>query len=340
MKGIRRLGMAALATLLLAGHAAAGPTLDRVRANGVVQCGVSEGLAGFSTPDASGNWTGIDVDFCRAVAAAALGDPAKVKYTPLSANQRFTVLQSGQLDLLSRNTTWTQSRDSTLGISFPGTLYYDGQGFMVKKSLGLKSARELDGATVCINAGTTTELNAADFFRTHKLKFTALTFEKSDETVAAYDAGRCDVYTTDQSGLYAQRIKLKNPDDHVILPEVISKEPLSPAVRHDDGQWFSIVRWTLFAMINAEELGVTSGNVDEMKAKSTNPDIRRLLGAEGKLGENLGLANDWAFNVVKRVGNYGEVFERNLGQATPLKIQRGLNALWSKGGIMYAPPIR
>jgi general L-amino acid transport system substrate-binding protein len=340
MRGIRKLGAAGLAAALVAGSAAAGPTLDRVRAKGHVQCGVSEGLPGFSNPDASGNWTGLDVDFCRAVAAAVLGDPGKVKYTPLSAKQRFTSLQSGELDILSRNTTWTQSRDAGLGINFAGTIYYDGQGFMVRKKLGLKSARELDGATVCINAGTTTELNAADYFRTHRMKFTAVTFEKSDETVAAYDAGRCDAYTTDQSGLYAQRVKLKAPDEHVILPEIISKEPLGPAVRQDDDQWFNIVRWTLFALVNAEELGVAAANVEDMKAKSTNPDVRRLLGVEGEMGKNLGLPNEWAYNIVKRVGNYGEVFDRNLGDRTPLKIARGLNQLWTKGGVMYAPPIR
>jgi general L-amino acid transport system substrate-binding protein len=340
MSGIRISGAVVLATLWLTGLVYAGPTLDRVRAKGFVQCGVSEGLAGFSNPDASGNWTGIDVDLCRAVAAAVLGDPGKVKYTPLSAKQRFTSLQSGELDLLSRNTTWTQSRDTSLGINFVGAVYYDGQGFMVRKKLGIKNARELDGATVCINAGTTTELNAADYFRTNRLKFTPVTYEKSDETVAAYDAGRCDVYTTDQSGLYAQRVKLKAPDEHTILPEIISKEPLGPAVRRDDDQWFNVVRWTLFALVNAEELELTSGNIDEMKSKSTNPDIRRLVGAEGDMGKNLGLSNDWAYNIVKRVGNYGEVFERNLGQGSPLKIARGLNQLWSKGGLMYAPPIR
>jgi general L-amino acid transport system substrate-binding protein len=338
--GLRAIGAAMLAVVMLSGLAVAGPTLDRVRAKGFVQCGVSEGLPGFSNPGASGDWNGIDVDFCRAVAAAVLGDAGKVKYTPLSAKQRFTSLQSGELDILSRNTTWTQSRDSALGLNFAGTVYYDGQGFMVRKKLGVKSARELNGATVCINAGTTTELNAADYFRTHRMQFTPVTFEKSDETVAAYDAGRCDVYSTDQSGLYAQRVKLKAPDDHMILPEIISKEPLGPAVRRDDDQWFNIVRWTLFAMVNAEELDVTSSNVDEMKAKSTNPDVRRLLGAEGEMGKNLGLSNDWAYNVVKRVGNYGEVFERNLGQGSQLKIARGLNQLWNKGGIMYAPPIR
>jgi general L-amino acid transport system substrate-binding protein len=318
----------------------AGPTLDGVRAKGFVRCGVSEGLPGFSSPDAAGNWKGIDVDLCRAVASAVLGDPQKVKFVPLTAKQRFTALQSGSLDVLSRNTTWTETRDTRLGLNFAGVIYYDGQGFMVRKDLGVKSARALDGATVCINAGTTTELNAADFFRARGMKFTPVTFEKSDEVVAAYDAGRCDVYTTDQSGLYAQRIKLKNPADHMILPEVISKEPLGPVVRQGDDEWFNIVRWTLFAMINAEELGVTSRNAAKLRATTANPAIRRLLGVEGKMGENLKLSNDWAYNIVRGVGNYGEVFARNLGPKTTLNITRGLNRLWSKGGIMYAPPIR
>lgn len=325
---------------VFAGTAAAGPTLDGVRAKGFVRCGVSEGLPGFSSPDAKGNWKGIDVDFCRAVASAILGDPTKVKFVPLTSKQRFTALQSGELDVLSRNTTWTQTRDTRLGLNFAGVIYYDGQGFMVRKDLGVKSARELDGATLCINAGTTTELNAADYFRSHGMTYTPVTFEKSDEVVAAYDAGRCDVYTTDQSGLYAQRIKLKQPNAHKILPEIISKEPLGPVVRQGDDEWFNIVRWTLFAMINAEELGVTKDNVEKMRASTKNPGIKRLLGVEGKMGENLKLSADWAFNVVRLVGNYGEVFQRNLGPGTSLNISRGLNRLWNKGGAMYAPPIR
>jgi general L-amino acid transport system substrate-binding protein len=323
-----------------AGAALAGPTLDGVRAKGFVRCGVSEGLPGFSSPDAKGNWKGIDVDFCRAVASAILGDPSKVKFVPLTSKQRFTALQSGELDVLSRNTTWTQTRDTRLGLNFAGVVYYDGQGFMVRKDLGVKSARELDGATLCINAGTTTELNAADYFRSHGMKYTPVTFEKSDEVVAAYDAGRCDVYTTDQSGLYAQRIKLKKPNAHMILPEIISKEPLGPVVRQGDDEWFNIVRWTLFAMINAEELGVTKDNVEKMRATTKNPGIKRLLGTEGKMGENLKLSADWAFNVVRLVGNYGEVFQRNLGPGTTLNISRGLNRLWNKGGVIYAPPVR
>ncbi len=330
----------AFSCAVVAAQALAGPTLDGVRAKGHVQCGVSGGLPGFSSPDAKGEWSGLDVDFCRAVAAAVLGDANKVKFTPLTAKQRFTVLQSGEIDVLSRNTTWTLTRDSALGLDFAGVIYHDGQGFMVRRDLGVKSTRELDGATLCINAGTTTELNAADYFRANRMRYTPVTFEKSDEVIAAYDAGRCDVYTTDQSGLYAQRIKLKNPGAHMILPEIISKEPLGPVVRQGDDEWFNIVRWTLFAMINAEELGVTSANVASHATTSVDPRIRRLLGVEGKMGAHLKLDAAWAARIIGQVGNYGEVFERNLGPRTTLGIARGLNRLWSKGGIMYAPPIR
>ncbi len=332
--------MMAIVCAFLGAPSLAGPTLDGVRAKGHVQCGVSQGLPGFSNPNDKGEWSGIDVDVCRAIAAAVLGDAKKVRFTPLSAKQRFTVLQSGEIDVLSRNTTWTLTRDSALGLNFAGVIYYDGQGFMVRKNLGVKSARELDGATVCINAGTTTELNAADYFRTHRMRYTPVTFEKSDEVIAAYDAGRCDVYTTDQSGIYAQRIKLKNPGDHVVLPEIISKEPLGPVVRQGDDEWFNIVRWSLFAMINAEELGVTSRNVARLARTTNNPQIRRLLGVEGKMGAHLKLDATWAARIIGQVGNYGEIFTRNLGPATTLKIARGINRLWSKGGIMYAPPIR
>jgi general L-amino acid transport system substrate-binding protein len=273
------------------------------------------------------------------VAAAVFGDSSKVKFTPLSAKERFTALQSGEVDVLSRNTTWTITRDTALGLNFAGVNYYDGQGFMVKKELGISSALELGGAAVCTNTGTTTELNVADYFRANNLEYEVVAFEKADEVVAAYDAGRCDVYTTDQSGLYAQRIKLQDPEAHIVLPEVISKEPLGPVVRHADDEWFDIVKWTLNCMINAEELGVTSENVDSM-ADNPNPEIKRLIGTEGDAGKNLGLSADWCKNIVKAVGNYGESFERNVGETTPLKISRGLNALWSKGGIMYAPPIR
>ena len=319
--------------------AASAGTLQDVKAKGFVQCGVSQGLPGFSNPDDKGNWTGIDVDLCRAVAAAIFGDANKVKFTPLSAKERFTALQSGEIDLLSRNTTWTATRDTALGLNFAGVNYYDGQGFMVRKSLGVTSAMQLNGAAVCTNTGTTTELNVADFFRSHKMQYEVVAFEKADEVVKAYDEGRCDVYTTDRSGLAAQRLKLKNPDEHIVLPEIISKEPLGPVVRQGDDQWFDLVKWTLFAMVNAEELGVTSKNVDEMK-KSNNPAIKRLLGVEGNFGENLGVSNNWAYNIIKQVGNYGESYDRNVGPKTPLGLARGLNALWNKGGIMYAPPIR
>jgi len=328
-----------LLALSTCGSALAGPTLDAVKQRGYLKCGVSQGLPGFSTPSQKGEWTGLDVDYCRALAAAVFGDAGKVRFTPLSAKERFTALQSGEIDILARNTTWTSSRDTELGFDFVGVSYYDGQGFMVRKELGLNSAKELDGATICANAGTTTELNVADYFRTHGMKYRPVVFEKSDETVAAYDAGRCDVYTTDKSGLYAQKVKLKDPAAHVILPEVISKEPLGPLVRQGDAQWFDIAKWTLFALIGAEELGLTSANVEQQRKTSQNPEVRRMLGVEGKLGQALGLPGDWAFQAVRQVGNYGEIFQRNLGGA-PLNIERGQNALWTQGGLMYAPPFR
>jgi general L-amino acid transport system substrate-binding protein len=338
-----RIRIAALAVLaaLVAQPAFAGPspTLEKVRKNGYLRCGVSEGLQGFSTPDSKGNWTGLDVDFCHAIAAAVFGDATKVRFTPASAKVRFTALQSGEYDVLSRNTTWTMSRDVQLGLEFAGTIYYDGQGFMVPKKLNIKSAKQLNGANICTNTGTTTELNLADYFRANNLKYTVIAFEREPEVVAAYDGGRCDAITTDQSGLYAERLTLKNPNDHVILPEIISKEPLGPAVNQNDPQWADIVRWTLFALINAEELGVNSKNVDQM-LKSANPEIRRLLGVEGAFGQSMGLPNDWAAKIIKQVGNYGEIFERNVGQGSALKIQRGQNALWTRGGLQYAPPVR
>ena len=318
---------------------ASAATLDDVKAKGFVQCGVSQGLAGFSNPDDKGNWTGLDVDLCRGVAAAVFGSGDKVKFTPLSAKERFTALQSGEVDILSRNTTWTMSRDTQLGLNFAGVNYYDGQGFMVRKELKVSSALELSGASICTNTGTTTELNVADYFRANKLDYEIVAFEKADEVVGAYDAGRCDVYTTDQSGLAAQRLKLTNPADHTVLPEIISKEPLGPVVRQGDDQWFNIVKWTHNAMLNAEELGVTQGNVGEMMG-SDNPAVKRLLGTEGAFGEKLGLGNDWAANIIKTVGNYGETFERNVGPETQLKLPRGVNSLWSKGGLQYAPPVR
>ncbi len=318
---------------------AADSTLEAVKKNGYLRCGVNTGLPGFSSADAKGNWTGLDVDVCKAVAAATLGDAGKVKFTPLTAKERLTALQSGEIDVLSRNTTWTLTRDTSLGIHFAAVTYYDGQGFMVSKGLGVKSARELNGAAVCILAGTTTELNLADYFRTRKMDYQPVVFDTADQTVKGFEAGRCDVLTSDQSQLYGLRIKLARPETAVVLPEVISKEPLGPAVRQGDDQWFNIVRWTLFAMINAEELGVTSENVDAMRS-SGNPEVKRLLGLEGIKGQGLDLSDGWAYNIVKQVGNYGEVFERNVGQGSPLKIERGLNALWSNGGIQYSPPIR
>jgi general L-amino acid transport system substrate-binding protein len=320
-------------------EASKSPTVERIKKNGFLRCGVNEGLTGFASPDAKGNWSGFDVDFCRALAAVILNDPSKVRYTPTSAKVRFTALQSGEFDILSRNTTWTMSRDVQLGLEFIGATYYDGQGFMVPKKLKVTSAKQLNGATVCTNTGTTTELNLADYFRANNLKYKIVAFEKNAEVLAAYDNGRCDAYTTDASGLYAERLKLKNPSDHVILPEIISKEPLGPAINHGDQPWGDVVRWTLFALINAEELGVTSKNVDQMM-KSGNPEIRRLLGVEGAFGESLGLSKDWAARAIRKVGNYGEIFERNLGQGSQLKIRRGVNAQWNKGGVLYAPPIR
>ena len=335
---------AALAALALTAPALAqkaepGPTLKAVTNKGFVQCGVSQGLPGFSNPDEKGNWTGFDVDVCRAVAAAIFNEPNKVKYTPLNAKERFTALQSGEIDLLSRNTTWTMSRDTALGMNFTGITYYDGQGFMVRKSLGVTSARQLSGASICTQTGTTTELNLADFFRSNDMPYEVVAFATIDEAVRAYDSGRCDSFTDDASGLYASRLKLTNAEEHIVLPEIISKEPLGPAVRHGDDQWFDIVKWTLYAMLNAEELGVTSKNADEMK-RSNDPQVKRLLGVEGSFGEAAGLANDWAYRVIQHVGNYGEVFERNVGKDSKLGIARGLNALWTKGGLHYAPPIR
>ena len=325
-----------LAITALFSTAATAGTLDDVKKAGVLKCGVSTGLAGFSSADKDGKWTGIDVDVCRAVAAAVLGDAKKVKFNPLTAKERFTALQSGEIDMLSRNTTWTLTRDASLGLNFAGVNYYDGQGFMVSKKLGVKSAKELDGAAVCIQAGTTTELNLADYFKSNNMKYKAITFDTSDQTIKGFEAGRCDMLTSDQSQLYALRIKLAKPDDAVVLPEVISKEPLGPVVRQGDDQWFNIVKWSLNAMINAEELGITKENSKKMK-DSKDPAIGRLMGGQG---EKLGLNDDWSFNIINQVGNYGEIFEANVGSGSPLKIERGLNALWSKGGIQYAPPIR
>jgi len=327
----------ALSTLPVA-HA--GATLDAVKAKGFVQCGVSTGLPGFSATNDKGQWTGLDVDVCRAVAAAVFGDASKVKFTPLTAKERFTALQSGEIDMLSRNTTWTLTRDTNLGLNFAGVNYYDGQGFMVHKSLGVKSATELDGAAICIQAGTTTELNLADYFRSKGMKYTPITYDTSDETVKGFEAGRCDVLTSDQSQLYALRIKLKDPNSAMVLPEIISKEPLGPVVRNGDDDWLKVVRWALFAMINAEEMGVTSKNVDEVRKTTKDPGKQRLLGLSGIKGQGLQIRDDWAYQIIKQVGNYAEAFERNVGQGSPLKIARGINALWKDGGIQYAPPIR
>ncbi|MCB1754665.1 MAG: amino acid ABC transporter substrate-binding protein [Gammaproteobacteria bacterium] len=339
MKQITKFALpAVVAAVAFTSSVHANETLDAVKKKGFIQCGVSQGLPGFSNPDDQGNWTGLDVDFCRAMAAAVFGDDTKVKYTPLSAKVRFTALTSGEIDVLPRNTTWTMSRDTDFG-EFIGVNYYDGQGFMVRKSLGVSSAKELDGAAVCTNTGTTTELNVADYFRANNLNYTVVAFEKADEVVAAYDAGRCDVYTTDRSGLAAQRTKMSKPDEHVVLPEIISKEPLGPLVRHGDYQWGDIARWTLNCQINAEEYGVTSANVAE-KAKSNDPNLQRMFGTEGDLGPKLGLAADFCVSVVAKVGNYGEMYDRNVGPDTPLQLERGANALWSQGGILYAPPMR
>ncbi|MGB2064196.1 General L-amino acid-binding periplasmic protein AapJ precursor [Marinomonas gallaica] len=332
------LSTAAIAATISTGAAAA--TLDDVKAKGFIQCGVSTGVPGFSNADSTGKWSGIDVDACRAVSAAIFGDADKVKYTPLSAKERFTALQSGEIDILSRNTTWTYTRDASLGLDFTTTNFYDGQGFMVRKDLGVEKAMELDGATVCTEQGTTTELNMADFFRKHSMDYVPVVVQKADEALSAYASGRCDVYTTDKSGLAAHRSKLSDPSAHMILPETISKEPLGPVVRHGDNQWKDIVTWTLFVQINAEEMGISSENVAKIKAESTDPGIRRLVGAEGKMGEALGLGSDWAYNIIAEVGNYGEVFERNVGPDTRVGLPRGVNNLWTEGGVLYAPPVR
>jgi general L-amino acid transport system substrate-binding protein len=313
-------------------------TLDAVRSKGYMQCGVNAGaLAGFSAPDSKGVWKGIDVDVCRAVAAAVFGDANKVRYTPLTAQQRFTALQSGEVDVLARNTTWTITRDTSLGLNFVGVNYYDGQGFMVHKKLNVKSAKQLNGATVCVQPGTTTELNLSDYFRANRMTFKPVVIEKLEEVLNAYFAGRCDVFTTDHSGLVSVRAsRAPNPADHIILPEIISKEPLGPAVRHGDDRWFDVVKWAMFAMLEAEEMGLTSKNIDQ-QASSQNPSIQRIVGATGDVGKMLGLDNKWAFNIIKQVGNYGESFDANL---KPLGFERGLNRLWNQGGLMYAPPIR
>jgi general L-amino acid transport system substrate-binding protein len=343
MKRYAHAVFAAVAVLVLGGTVFAGAAnaamLDTIKQRGSLNCGANGQLPGFGLPDAQGNWTGLDVDLCRAISAAIFNDASKVKFIPLTAKDRFTALQTGDVDVLIRNTTWTLLRDTQLGLNATGINYYDGQGFIVRKGLKVNSALELNDATICVQQGTTTELNLSDYFRANKMKLRSVTFATLDEAVRAYETDRCNAFTTDASGLYSVRLKLAKPDDHVVLPEIISKEPLGPFVRHGDDQWFDIVKWILFAMLNAEELNVTKANVDE-QMKSDNPEIKRLLGTEDNFGERLGLTKDWVHRIVKQVGNYGEVFDRNVGQSSPLKIARGLNALWTKGGIQYAPPIR
>jgi general L-amino acid transport system substrate-binding protein len=336
-------GMVGAAALAMSATAGSAATLADVKARGVLKCGVNTGLAGFAAPNDKGEYSGFDVDYCKALAAAIFDDPSKVEYTGTSAKDRFEVLANGTVDVLIRNTTWTLSRETSLGFNFAAVNYYDGQGFMIntKKVPGVNSALQLSGAAVCVQTGTTTELNLADYFRANKMEYNPVVFEKLEELNAAYDSGRCDVYTTDQSGLYSIRLQLSAPGDHMVLPEIISKEPLGPLVRHGDDQWYDVVSWVSKALIIAEEMGVTQANVEEMKA-TENPEMKRVLGMEAnsKLGTDLGLTEDWVVRIVKAVGNYGEIFERNIGTDSPLKIQRGLNALWSKGGLQYAPPIR
>ncbi len=338
---IRTAAMAVLCSAIFTSPAAASDdTLAQVKARGYLICGVSQGLPGFSHKDEKGRWSGLDVDFCRAVAAAVLGKAGKIKLRPLTSQKRFDALKSGKIDILTRNTTWTLSRETDRGVNFAGILYHDGQGFMMRRTLGVKNALELDGVTACLNTGTTTEANINDFFQSRGMRFTLKSFEKSDDALAAYRDGECDVYTADHSALYAQRSRLKTPSQHMILPAIISKEPLGPAVRHGDDRWFEIVKWTLFALINAEEQGVTSANALKLSRESKTPGIRRLLGADGEIGKKLGLDDKWAFRAIRQVGNYDEIFERNLGGKSSLKIDRGVNALWTRGGILYAPPIR
>ncbi|MDA7827031.1 amino acid ABC transporter substrate-binding protein [Rhodobacteraceae bacterium] len=332
--------LGAMTVAAMAAGAASAGTMDDVKARGKLNCGVTTGLVGFAAPDANGVWEGFDVSVCRAVAAAVLGDPAAVEFVTTTGQTRFTALASGEIDMLARNTTWTFSRDVDLKFEFVGVNYYDGQGFMVPKSLGVSSAKELDGATVCIQTGTTTELNLADFFRANNISYEPVPIETNAEAQQQYLAGACDVYTTDASGLAATRATFENPGDHALLPEIISKEPLGPLVRHGDNEWGDVVRWSLNAMIAAEEMGITSANVDSMAAGTNNPEINRILGTEGELGAMLGLDKDWAMRIIKSVGNYAEVFEKNIGESTPIGLARGLNAQWTNGGLLYTPPFR
>jgi general L-amino acid transport system substrate-binding protein len=327
------------ATGMMAGFASAG-TLDDVKARGELNCGVTTGLVGFAAPDANGQWAGFDVDYCRALAAAVLGDGSKVKFVPTTGQTRFTALSSGEVDVLARNTTWTYSRDTDLKLTFVGVNYYDGQGFMVNKSLGVTSAKELDGATVCIQTGTTTELNLADFFKANNMTYKPVAIETNAEGEQQYGAGACDTYTTDASGLAATRASFADPENHIVLPEIISKEPLGPLVRHGDDQWADIARWTLNALIAAEEFGITSANADELAKGTDNPEINRILGTEGDLGAMVGLDAQWALRAIKNAGNYGEIFAANIGESTPIGLARGLNAQWTQGGLLYTPPFR
>ncbi len=336
----KRYLMAAITGLGMVASTVTAATLDDVQARGKLNCGVNTGLVGFAAPDANGEWAGFDVAVCRAVAAAVLNDASAVEFLPQTGKTRFTALASGEVDMLSRNTTWTFSRDVDLKFEFTGVNYYDGQGFMVNRELGVSSAQDLDGATVCIQTGTTTELNLADFFRSNNISYEPVPIETNAEARQQYLAGSCDVYTTDASGLAATRATFENPDDHVLLPEIISKEPLGPLVRHGDNQWGDIVRWTLNALISAEELGITSANIEELAAGTNNPEINRLLGTEGNLGEMLGLDPDWAKRAISVAGNYGEIFDAYIGESTPIGLSRGLNAQWTDGGLLYAPPFR
>ena len=336
-RGLGRLAVTAAAVAWCACASAA--TLDTVKSRGQLVCGVSPGVPGFSLPDAAGNWSGFDVDLCRAVAAAALDDASKVKFVPLDPKDRFTALQSGTIDILSRQATWTLQRDAGIGLHFSVISFYDGQGLMVRKSLKASTAKDLNAASICVQGGTTTQLNIADYFRSNAITYEPVTFASGDEAAKAFETGRCDVFTTDASALFAYRLKLADPNDFVVLPERISKEPLGPVVRRGDDQWADIVKWAHFAMVDAEELGLSSANVDE-QLKTSNPEIKRFLGVEDSLGATLGLPKDWAYRVVKQVGNYGEAYDRSFGPGTKLNIPRGLNSLWTKGGLQYAPPVR
>ncbi len=342
MKSLKLMAAGAAIAIIGCAGTVKADTLSDVQKRGALVCGVNgpTGLTGFGIPDDQGHLRGLDVDVCRAVASAIFGDDTKVKYVPLGSKERFTALQSGEIDLLVRNSTWTFSRENDLGLEFVAVNYYDGQGFMVRKELGVDSALKLSGATICVQTGTTTEKNLADWFATNKLQLKTVVFENADQARGAYDEGRCDAYTTDASGLASERTQLKNPSDNIILPEIISKEPLGPVVRHGDDRWGGIVRWSFFVMLIAEEKGITQANVDQVKASSQDPEVRRMLGVDDDMGKMLGLPKEWAYNIIKNVGNYGESFERNVGLKTPLGLARGLNQLWNKGGLQYAPPIR